>query len=97
MRQKRQAKGRHSRDEKPQPQEQWPPVRRHHKSQPLLSPEEQYADHSHISLMLISGVVFRLASRHNALVQLGMVDSPEEVPLFARELSVIFSFQYSPH
>lgn len=69
VRQKRQAKGRHSRDEKPRPQEQWPPIRRHHKSQPLLSPEEQ------------------LASRHNALVQLGMVDSPEEVPLFAREFA----------
>ncbi|KAL9710545.1 hypothetical protein Ac2012v2_006079 [Leucoagaricus gongylophorus] len=69
VRQKRQAKGRHSRDEKPRPQEQWPPIRRHHKSQPRLSPEEQ------------------LASRHNALVQLGMVDSPEEVPLFAREFA----------
>lgn len=30
-------------------------------------------------------------SRHNALVQLGMVNSPEEVPSFARELSVYFA------
>jgi len=43
-----------------------------------------------MSLTCISGTIFRLASRHNALVQLGMINSPEEVPVFARELSVLF-------
>jgi len=36
------------------------------------------------------GAIFRLASRHNALVQLGMINSPEEVSVFAKELSVVF-------
>ncbi|XP_006455871.1 hypothetical protein AGABI2DRAFT_76351 [Agaricus bisporus var. bisporus H97] len=68
IRQKRKSKGGHAGEENKEPQEQWPPVRKHHKPRPQLSPEEQ------------------LASRHNALVHLGMVNSPEEVPLFAREL-----------
>ncbi|KAF5345800.1 hypothetical protein D9756_010881 [Leucocoprinus leucothites] len=77
VRQKHKSKGRQAGHEKVEPQEQWPPIRKHHKSRPQLSPEEQ------------------LASRHNALVQLGMVNSPEEVPSFARELSVKFT-PFSP-
>ena len=43
-------------------------------------------------------MVFRLASRHQALVQLGMINSPSDVPAFARDLQVfffpIFLFQF---
>lgn len=75
--------------------EQWPPVRKHHKPRPHLSPEEQCVDSTvlnvHFRVDLIDALnlgytIFRLASRHNALVQLGMVNSPSEVPEFAREL-----------
>lgn len=37
-------------------------------------------------------LIFRLASRHQALVQLGMINSPSDVPAFARDLQVFFPF-----
>jgi hypothetical protein len=41
----------------------------------------------HARLFVLGGLfIYRLASRHNAIVQLGMVNNPEEVPVFAREL-----------
>lgn len=47
VRQKHKSKGGHPKDEKSH-QEQWPPIRRHHKAQTQLSPEEQYVDPSHL-------------------------------------------------
>lgn len=40
-------------------------------------------------------MTFRLTSRHQALVQLGMINSPSDVPAFARDLQVFLfsSFQ----
>ena len=41
-------------------------------------------------------MVFRLASRHQALVQLGMINSPSDVPAFARDLQVfLYLFFFS--
>ena len=40
----------------------------------------------------MTDLVFRLASRHQALVQLGMINSPSDVPAFARDLQVFPSF-----
>ena len=42
-------------------------------------------------------MIFRLSSRHQALVQLGMINSPSDVPAFARDLQVFpfsLSFQF---
>ena len=36
----------------------------------------------------MTDLIFRLASRHQALVQLGMINSPSDVPAFARDLQV---------
>ena len=41
----------------------------------------------------MTDLIFRLASRHQALVQLGMINSPSDVPTFARDLQV-FSFLF---
>ena len=41
----------------------------------------------------MTDLIFRLASRHQALVQLGMINSPSDVPAFARDLQV-FSFLF---
>jgi len=46
VRQKRKLKGGHSKDKKSH--HQWPPIRRHHRAQTQLSPEEQYVDTSHL-------------------------------------------------
>jgi hypothetical protein len=40
-------------------------------------------------------MAFRLASRHQALVQLGMINSPSDVPAFARDLQVVLFFFFS--
>ena len=36
----------------------------------------------------MTDLISRLASRHQALVQLGMINSPSDVPAFARDLQV---------
>jgi DNA excision repair protein ERCC-6-like 2 len=40
----------------------------------------------------LTDLIFRLASRHKALIQLGMINSPSDVPAFARDLRVFFLF-----
>lgn len=48
VRQKRKLKGGHPKDKVSHHRKQWPPIRRHHKGQTQLSPEEQYVDPSHL-------------------------------------------------
>ena len=43
----------------------------------------------------MTDLIFRLASRHQALVQLGMINSPSDVPAFARDLQVFSYFSFS--
>lgn len=63
---------------------QWPPRRRHHKLP--LTPEQQYAVIIRLSLRADSQ--YRLASRHQALFELGMINKPSDIPTFARDLWV---------
>jgi hypothetical protein len=63
---------------------QWPPKRRHHK--PPLTPEQQYVIHDLHVIVRLSFRSYRLASRHQALIELGMINRPSDVPTFARDL-----------
>ena len=69
------------------PKPQWPPKRRHHKPQP--TPEQQCVSpfpSLAFLILVFSQICTRLNSRHRALIQLGMINSPEDVPAFARDL-----------
>lgn len=68
---------------------QWPPKRQHHKPPPRPTDQLRL---SNPRKKTSTDLIFRLASRHQALVQLGMINSPSDVPAFARDLQVFFSF-----
>ncbi len=72
------------------PAVQWPPKRQHHK--PLPKPTDQLRFTNLKEDWTSIDLAFRLASRHQALVQLGMINSPSDVPAFARDLQVFLSF-----
>lgn len=67
------------------PAPQWPPRRKHHKPPP--GPAEKYAS-LRVTSSPYSPRFFRLMSRSRALVDLGMMASPDDIHAFAQDLYV---------
>lgn len=74
----------------------WPPINRHHQlkakekekaqKQRHLTPDQQLVIFFFTSQPVFKEHLFRLATRHRALVLLGKVNCPADVPGFARDL-----------